>query len=45
MPRGEPSLKEWTDIPIVEKPASPHTLASAVRVMAAARPSQRQLRR
>src|ERR1700733_6121609 len=35
MPRGEPSLAEWRNYPIVEKPASPHALVSAVRTVAA----------
>jgi DNA-binding response OmpR family regulator len=35
MARGEPSLLEWRDYPIVEKPASRHALVSALRAMAA----------
>jgi DNA-binding response OmpR family regulator len=35
MPRGEPSLMEWRNYPIVEKPASRHALVSALRAMAA----------
>jgi DNA-binding response OmpR family regulator len=35
MSRNEPSLMEWANYPIVEKPASPQTLVSAVRAMAA----------
>jgi DNA-binding response OmpR family regulator len=31
MSRSEPSLTEWRDFPIVEKPASPHTLATAIK--------------
>jgi DNA-binding response OmpR family regulator len=42
MPRGEPGLREWINTPIVEKPASPQRLVSAVRAIAASRPSRRQ---
>ena len=45
MPRGEPSLAEWRDYPIIEKPASAHTLVSALRTTAARMPSRRQGRR
>ena len=31
MSRSEPSLMEWRNIPIVEKPASPHTLVAAIK--------------
>jgi DNA-binding response OmpR family regulator len=31
--RHEPSLAEWRDCPIVEKPASPRTLVTAVRTV------------
>ena len=30
-PRGEPGLAEWRDRPIVEKPAAPRVLVSALR--------------
>ena len=30
-PRGEPSLAEWTDRPIVEKPAPPRVLLAALK--------------
>src|ERR1700733_8742883 len=33
MQRGEPRLMEWSDYPIVAKPASPHVLVSAIRTM------------
>jgi DNA-binding response OmpR family regulator len=31
MARSEPRLMEWRDHPIVEKPAAPHMLVSAIR--------------
>jgi DNA-binding response OmpR family regulator len=43
--RGEPSLMEWRDYPIVEKPASPHRLVSAIRTILAREPPRRQGRR
>jgi DNA-binding response OmpR family regulator len=45
MPRGEPSLVEWRNYPIVEKPASPHALVSAVRTVAAREPGRSHRRR
>jgi DNA-binding response OmpR family regulator len=45
MQRGEPRLMEWRDYPIVEKPASPHMLVSAIRTMLARAPQRRQGRR
>ena len=45
MRRGEPRLMEWRDYPIVEKPASPHVLVSAIRTMLAREPRRRQGRR
>jgi hypothetical protein len=45
MQRGEPRLMEWKDYPIVEKPASPHMLVSAIRTMLAREPPRRQGRR
>src|ERR1700721_987004 len=33
MSRSEPSLMEWRDSLIVEKPASPHTLAAAIKTV------------
>jgi DNA-binding response OmpR family regulator len=37
-PRGDTSLVEWRNYPIVEKPASPHALVAAVRTAAAREP-------
>ena len=45
MLRSEPSLTEWTDFPIVEKPASPHTLAPAIKSVLAREPARSQGRR
>jgi DNA-binding NtrC family response regulator len=45
MSRSEPSLMEWRDFPIVEKPASPHTLAAAIKSALAHEPARRQGRR
>jgi DNA-binding response OmpR family regulator len=45
MSRSEPRLMEWRDVPIVEKPASPHTLAAAIRSVLAREPARRQGRR
>jgi DNA-binding response OmpR family regulator len=45
MPRGEPRLMEWRDYPIVEKPASPHMLVSAIRTTLAREPRRKQGRR
>jgi DNA-binding response OmpR family regulator len=45
MQRAEPRLMEWKDYPIVEKPASPHMLVSAIRTMLAREPPRRQGRR
>ena len=45
MHRGEPRLMEWSDYPIVEKPASPHVLVSAIRTVLAREPQRRQGRR
>jgi DNA-binding response OmpR family regulator len=45
MARGEPRLMEWSDYPIVEKPASPHLLVSAIRTMLAREPWRRHGRR
>jgi len=42
MARGEPRLMEWKDYPIVEKPASPHMLVSAIRTMLAREPRPRR---
>jgi hypothetical protein len=41
MSRSEPSLREWRDFPIVEKPASPHTLATAIKSVLAREPVRR----
>src|SRR5580693_3829656 len=40
--RSEPSLMEWRDFQIVEKPASPHTLAAAIKSVLASGPVRRQ---
>jgi DNA-binding response OmpR family regulator len=45
MSRGEPSLMEWRDALIVEKPASPHTLVAAIKSVLAGEPARRQGRR
>jgi DNA-binding response OmpR family regulator len=45
MSRSEPSLMEWRDFPIVEKPASPHTLVAAIKSVLAREPARRQGRR
>jgi DNA-binding response OmpR family regulator len=42
MSRSEPSLMEWRDFQIVEKPASPHTLAAAIKSVLASGPVQRR---
>src|ERR1700721_1662324 len=42
MSRSEPSLMEWRDFHIVEKPASPHTLAAAIKSVLASGPVRRQ---
>ena len=44
MSRSEPSLMEWRDFVIVEKPASPHTLVAAIRSVLR-EPARRQGRR
>ena len=41
MSRSEPSLMEWRDFPIVEKPASPHTLVAAIKSVLASGPVRR----
>jgi DNA-binding response OmpR family regulator len=45
MHRGDPQLTEWSDYPIVEKPASPHLLVSTIRAVLAREPRRRQGRR
>jgi DNA-binding response OmpR family regulator len=45
MSRSEPSLSEWRDFPIVEKPASPHKLVAAIKSVWAREPARRQGRR
>ena len=45
MSRSESSLMEWRDFPIVEKPASPNTLAAAIRGALDREPARRQGRR
>lgn len=42
MSRSEPSLMEWSDSIIVEKPASPQTLATAIRSVLERQPARRQ---
>ena len=42
MSRSEPSLMEWRDSLIVEKPASPHTLVAAIKNALAREPARRQ---
>ena len=43
MSRSEPSLMEWRDSIIVEKPASPRTLATAIRSALERQPARRQV--
>ena len=43
--RSEPSLTEWRDFQIVEKPASSHTLVAAIKSVLAREPARRQGRR
>jgi DNA-binding NtrC family response regulator len=45
MSRSEPSLMEWRNFPIVEKPASPNTLAAAINGAMDREPALRQGRR
>ena len=45
MSRSEPSLMEWSDCPIVEKPASPKTLAGAIKGALDREPARTQGRR
>jgi DNA-binding response OmpR family regulator len=45
MSRSDPSLMEWRDSLIVEKPASPHTLAVAIKSALRREPVRRQSRR
>ena len=45
MSRSEPSLMEWRDSLIVEKPASPHTLAGAIKSALAREPARKHGRR
>jgi len=45
MPRGDPSLMEWRDYPIVEKPAPAHALVSAITAALAREPQRKQGRR
>lgn len=45
MSRSEPSLMEWSDSLIVEKPASPHTLAGAIKSALAREPARKHGRR
>jgi DNA-binding response OmpR family regulator len=45
MPRSEPSLTEWRDFQIVEKPASSHTLVAAIKSVLASGPVRRQSQR
>jgi DNA-binding response OmpR family regulator len=42
MSRSEPSLMEWRDSIIVEKPASPQTLVTAIRSVLERQPARRQ---
>ncbi|HEY6520286.1 MAG TPA: response regulator [Roseiarcus sp.] len=42
MSRSEPSLMEWSDSLIVEKPASPHTLVAAIKNVLPREPARRQ---
>ena len=42
MSRSEPSLMEWRDSTIVEKPASPQTLVTAIRSVLERQPARRQ---
>jgi DNA-binding NtrC family response regulator len=41
-PRSDPSLAEWTNYQILEKPASTHTLVSALRSTVAGQPDRRK---
>lgn len=45
MARSDPSLAEWSNHPIVEKPSSPRALVSAVKNILAREPQRRQGRR
>ena len=45
MSRSEPSLMEWRDSLILEKPASPLTLAAAIKTVLGREPARRQGRR
>ena len=42
MSRSEPSLMEWRDSTIVEKPASPQALVTAIRSVLERQPARRQ---
>jgi DNA-binding response OmpR family regulator len=42
---SEPCLVEWREFPIVEKPASPHTLVAAIKSVLAREPARRLGRR
>jgi DNA-binding response OmpR family regulator len=42
MSRSEPSLMEWRDSIIVEKPTSPQTLVTAIRSVLEGQPARRQ---
>src|SRR5580692_4802576 len=42
MSRSEPSMMEWRDSIIVEKPASPQTLVTAIRSVLERQPARRQ---
>jgi DNA-binding response OmpR family regulator len=42
MSRSEPSLIEWRDSLILEKPASPPTLMAAIKVVLGRQPARRQ---
>jgi DNA-binding response OmpR family regulator len=45
MSPSDQTLVEWRDFPIVEKPASPHTLVAAIKSVLAREPARRQGRR
>jgi DNA-binding response OmpR family regulator len=45
MSRSEPSLMEWRDSLILEKPASPTTLVAAIKTVLGREPARRQGRR
>jgi DNA-binding response OmpR family regulator len=45
MSRSEPSLTEWRNFPIVEKPVSPKTLVAAIKSALDREPARRQGRR